>query len=182
MLHNNEHALSRWTLDYNYFARIIAAVGRGQQMCLLTVTQVSSLLVCVWLTAVWVEPRADSRDYYSYCPERNSAKSALSLVCCSCTTDWRAFRVSDNTARTHTQTSYRALSWPCTGPQHLRWHWSLHWVLLFLCWPATWKKWTQEDYSWADFLKQLILPSSKCSSNCNIQIIQYTIFHKTHNT
>lgn len=102
MLHNNEHALSRWTLDYNYFARIIAAVGRGQQMCLLTVTQVSSLLVCVWLTAVWVESRADSRDYYSYCPERNSAKSALSLVCCSCTTDWRAFRVSDNTARTHT--------------------------------------------------------------------------------
>lgn len=53
-----------------------------------------------WFTGVWVELHTDTRDYNIDCSKRNSPQNAPSLVCWSCTPDWHAFHVSDDTVQT----------------------------------------------------------------------------------
>lgn len=71
-------------------------------------------------------------------------------------------------------TSYPVLSSTCTGLQHLHWRWSFRWLSRFLCWPATWKKFSYSSYSGPDFPDlycELDLCAMCRSSNCNTQTV-----------
>lgn len=86
ILHDIEHALSMWTLDDNHFTQIITALSRVQQMCLLTVTQVSSPFMYLWLLSGWSSVQTPG--ITTVIVQRGTPPKTLSLVCRSCTTDW----------------------------------------------------------------------------------------------
>lgn len=132
ILHNSEHALPG-PLDGSYLTHNYSWAD------VFTHSDSSFISVCVFRRAVWVELHTNTD---TIIVQRGSISRSLSHwpVRVVLPTDTPP-NISDDSGlsntHTHTKAPYPAPSWPCTGPQHLRWRWSLRWVSLFLCWPAT---------------------------------------------
>lgn len=102
VLHNIEHALSKWTPDDYHFTNIMTVLSCSADVfaccdpCFISVRLL-----------IWMEHHIGPWDHYSNCSETNSSQNALSLVCWCDTTDSHALDVSDDTVcrqQTHTHT------------------------------------------------------------------------------
>lgn len=145
--HNNDHTLSRRTLDYSWIFHPYDYSLRSVSVCLLTMMHLEFHLgSCVYdsLLSGWSSAQIAGITLV----QRGTSKTSSLIGWLLKKYYWLI--TYQMTADIHV--SYPALSWPCTGPQHPHWRWSFRWLLRFLCWPATRKMWTEEDYPGVDSL------------------------------
>lgn len=129
----------------------------AQQMCLLVMTQVLSLFDCLYRWNVVKNPGITTVIVQRLTPPKTLSHWSVGVVLLTHTPWMYQMTLSADSRHIHTQASYPAPSWPCTGPQHLHWNWSFRWLSRFLCWPATWKNWIKDYSSAEQILGQLML-------------------------